>query len=666
MCGIAGILDRRGVLAADGLEALAAAMATQLQHRGPDAGGVWSDPEAGVALGHRRLSILDLSEAGAQPMVSPSGRYVISYNGEIYNFRDLAADLSAGGHQFRGHSDTEVLLAATETWGVKETLKRSHGMFAFALWDRKQRTLTLARDRVGKKPLYYGRCGQSVAFASELKAFLVHPDFAGDIDREGLGLFLKYGWVPTPYCIYSGLRKLMPGSYVTVGMDTDVLEAEPVAFWSARETAERGEREPFQGSFDDAVGELDHLLRDAVGKRMISDVPLGALLSGGVDSSAIVALMQAQSDRPVKTFSIGVDSKEHDEAEYAKAIARHLGTDHTELYVTRDDVSRIIPDLPKIYDEPFADSSQIPTFLVSELARREVTVALSGDGGDEAFVGYPVYHQAQRRWDEVSRIPLAVRRLLSSLSRATRRRTWSVMDSAPAKALNMPRKWHRRASQLALNSWQWSAECPEDMLDRYRMSDPFADTIALGSEKVRSLLDNGHSPANTNEPLRAMRYIDFINFMSDDVLVKVDRASMAASLEVRSPILDHRVIEFAWSLPLAYCLDDSNGKRVLKSMLKRYVPRSLFDRPKQGFALPSEWLRATMREWVGDQLSEDRLQRHNCFDTKDLARFLRQHRAGWKRLDHVMFHLAIFEAWHSGQQRNSFSNAINHSPGGNP
>lgn len=657
MCGIAGVVDRGGALPADRLEALASAMAARLIHRGPDASGVWCDPSAGVALGHRRLSILDLSEAGAQPMVSPSGRYVISYNGEIYNFRDLAADLSAEGHRFRGHSDTEVLLTAIAAWGVHEALTRAQGMFAFAFWDRRERTLTLGRDRVGKKPLYYGRCGRSVAFASELKAFLVHPGFTGDIDRQGLGLFLKYGWVPTPYCIYSDVRKLLPGSYVTVSTETDVLEAEPVVFWSAREAAERGEREPFKGSFEDAVDELERLLGDAVGKRMISDVPLGALLSGGIDSSSIVSLMQAQSDRPVKTFSIGVDSHDHDEAEYAKVIAAHLGTDHRELYVTREDVSRIIPDLPKIYDEPFADSSQIPTFLVSELARREVTVALSGDGGDEAFIGYPVYHDALRRWDEVSRLPLAVRRPLASALRAMRRRTWSAMNSAPARAMKMPSKWHRRASRLAMNSWQLSAECPEDMLDRFRMSDPFADTVTSGKEKARSLFAGGRGPAHTREPLRAMRYMDVINFMSDDVLVKVDRASMATSLEVRSPILDHRVIEFAWSLPLAYCLDGRNGKRILKSMLERYVPRPLFDRPKQGFALPSEWLRESMREWVGDQLSEERLRNHQCFDAKALSRFWRQHRAGWKRLNHVMFHLAIFEGWRTAQQRSTITNA---------
>ncbi len=632
-------------------------MASRLRHRGPDAGGVWSDPEAGVALGHRRLSILDLTEAGAQPMVSPSGRYVITYNGEVYNFRDLAADLEAGGHRFRGHSDTEVLLAAIEAWGMRETLARAQGMFAFAIWDRRERALTLARDRVGKKPLYYGLCGTSLAFASELKAFLVHPGFAGDIDREGLGLFLKYGWVPTPYCIYSGLRKLLPGSYVTLSADTDVLAAEPVVFWSAREAAERGERNPFKGSFEDAVGELDSLLADAVHKRMISDVPLGALLSGGIDSSSVVSLMQARSDRPVKTFSIGVDSKDHDEAEHAKAIARHLGTDHTELYVTREDVGRIIPDLPRIYDEPFADSSQIPTLLVSELARRDVTVALSGDGGDEAFIGYPVYHDAARRWRDVSRTPLAIRRALASVQRTARRGTWLALDSAPARALNLPPKWHRRASRIGMNSWQLSAECPEDMLDRYRMSDPFADTVTLGTEKARSLLQNGQRPADTSEPLRAMRYIDAINFMSDDVLVKVDRASMANSLEVRCPILDHRVIEFAWSLPLEYCLDDSNGKRVLKSMLERYVPRPLFDRPKKGFALPTPWLRESMREWVGDHLSEERLRRHQCFDGRALARFWRQHGAGWKRQEQVMFHLAIFEGWRSAQERTSPSDA---------
>ena len=429
MCGISGYLTPDRAVSADTLRQTVVAMAQNFRHRGPDDYGAWVDREAGVALGHRRLSIIDLSPSGHQPMVSAGGRFVLVYNGEIYNYRCLRRDLEAWRlsvcRKLRHRGPAGRLRAPC----LLETFRQSNGMFALAVWDRQERTLTLARDRAGEKPLYYGRCGNSVVFASELKSIRIHPDFTGDIDRESLSLFLNYGWVPSPYCIYRKLRKLPPGCFVTLTAATDPLDIQPTAYWSAREAMAKGAREPFKGSFQDAVTELEALLTDAVSKRMISDVPLGALLSGGINSSCVVSLMQTQGGRPAKTFSIGVEAKTHDEAQYAKAIAAHLGTDHHEFYVGRQDIVGFIPKLPEIYDEPLADISQIPTCLLSQLARRHVTVALSGDGGDEGFAGYTIYDEALHAWFEVRRIPLGIRRRVVAATRAAQRLAWAALNS---------------------------------------------------------------------------------------------------------------------------------------------------------------------------------------------------------------------------------------------
>ncbi len=581
-------------------------------------------------------------------MVSAGGRFVLVYNGEIYNYRCLRRDLEACGYPFVGSSDTEVLLAGFVRHGLLETFRQSNGMFALAVWDRQERTLTLARDRAGEKPLYYGRCGNSVVFASELKSIRVHPHFTGDIDREGLSLFLNYGWVPSPYCIYRNLRKLPPGCFVTLTAETDPLDIQPTAYWSAREAMAKGGREPFKGSFQDAVAELEALLTDGVSKRMISDVPLGALLSGGIDSSSVVSLMQTQGGQPIKTFSIGVEAKTHDEAQYAKAIAAHLGTDHHEFYVGRQDIVGFIPKLPEIYDEPLADISQIPTCLLSQLARRHVTVALSGDGGDEGFAGYTIYDEALHAWFKARRIPLGVRRRVVAATRAAQRLAWAALDSPPSRMIKLPRRWHRRASRLTPWASALSAVSAADMLQRLRMHDPFADAIPDRSRNRR--LHSEHSePAQAEAALAEMMYMDFVGFMTDDILVKVDRASMAVGLEVRCPFLDHRVVEFAWSLPMPFRKDDSGGKRVLRALLAKHMPRSLFERPKQGFSVPSDWFEGPLRAWANDLVSKEALEDQDCFDADAVAHLCRQQRAGWEKLDGLIFHLSVFQGWRAAQ-----------------
>jgi asparagine synthase (glutamine-hydrolysing) len=651
MCGISGFLTPDRTVSADTLRQTVHAMAQTLRHRGPDDCGEWIDREAGVALGHRRLSIIDLSPSGHQPMVSADGRFVLIYNGEVYNYRCLRGDLEAWGYPFVGNSDTEVLLAGFVRWGLAETLRRSNGMFALAVWDRQKRTLTLARDRAGEKPLYYGRCGNSIVFASELKSIRAHPYFTGDIDRESLGLFLNYGWVPSPYCIYRNLRKLPLGCFVSMTVDANPLEIQPTPYWSARQAVEKGVKHPFKGTFEDAVEELEIILADSVSKRMISDVPLGALLSGGIDSSCVVSLMRTHSSRPPKTFSIGVEAETHDEARYAKAIAEHLGTDHHEFYVSRQDIVRFIPKLPEIYDEPLADISQIPTCLLSELARRHVTVALSGDGGDEGFAGYTIYDEALYSWSNVRRIPVGVRRLVVAGTRAAQRLVWTTLDSAALRRIKPPRRWHRRASRLTPWASALSAVGPADMLQRLRMHDPFADALTDHPNDDHPFLSGHAQPARIESPLAEMLYTDFVGFMTDDILVKVDRASMAMGLEVRCPFLDHRVVEFAWSLPVSFSKDENGGKRVLRAMLGKYIPTQLFERPKQGFSVPSEWFEGPVRAWANDLLNENALKRQDCFDARAVKRLCRQQRAGWERLDRIVFHLTIFLGWRAAQEQ---------------
>ena len=644
MCGFVGFLDRAGFI--DG-EELLRSMADTIVHRGPDSDGYWADSEAGIALAHRRLAIIDLSPAGHQPMLSADGRFVLSYNGEIYNHLDLRRELEAAdAASWRGHSDTETLLAGFSVWGVVETLRRANGMFAFALWDRSERKLTLARDRMGEKPLYYGTQGSTLLFGSELKALRRHPAWQGRIDRDALALFLRHNYVPGPHSIYDGILKLPPAHYLEVGPGDRSL-GEPAAYWDIAEKARAGRSNPFADSAEASVDALDALLRDAVKIRMAADVPLGAFLSGGYDSSTIVALMQAQSQRPVKTFSIGFSEAEYDEAHHAKRVAAHLGTDHTELYVTPQDALDQIPILPHHWDEPFADSSQIPTLLVSRLARSEVTVSLSGDGGDELFCGYNRYAQGYDIWRRLGGMPRGVRRLASG---ALRKTPAKLIDGAMKLAPEKLRKLAVGDRLLKL----------ADVLDVDQADDFYRslvshakrpDRLVPGAQEPETLLTVADPDWPANGDFRdRMMYLDMRTYLPDDILVKVDRASMAVSLESRVPLLDHRVVEFALALPLAHKLRNGDSKWPLRELLYRHVPRDIMERPKMGFGVPIDhWLQGPLRDWADDLLSEDRLKRDGFFAVDEVRRLWNETRSGQRRWHYHVWDILMFQAWLDAQ-----------------
>ena len=638
MCGIAGYLQKD----VDNPSVIAERMALAITHRGPNDAGVWSDDAEGVALAHQRLSIVDLSLAGHQPMISPCGRYVLVYNGEIYNHLDLRNELVAEGGNFdwRGHSDTETLLAALRHWGIENALKRLNGMFAFALWDRNERKLVLARDRMGEKPLYYGRSGGAFLFGSELKALVVHPAWVGRICRDALALFLRHSCVPAPWSIYEGIVKLRPAHYVVI-CERGLTAGDPVCYWNLAQVAEAG-AEAASGSSTELTDSLEHLLRDAVGRRMAADVPLGAFLSGGYDSSTVVALMQAQSDRPVKTFSIGFPESAYDEAQYAKRVARHIGTDHTELYVTPEEAMAVIPKLPMIWDEPFADSSQIPTYLVSELTRRQVTVSLSGDGGDELFCGYNRYVLGHNVWRKLRMLPEPVRRELSR---------W--IARAPGQQLD----WLLRFLPLRLRAQNLNDRLPKlaEVL-KCRDGDSFyrslvshwkqPEQIVLKSREPQTILSSPDRLPKLPGLRERMMYLDQMTYLPDDILAKVDRASMAVSLEVRAPLLDHRLVEFAWRVPTKFKYRDGQGKWLLRQVLYRYVPRELVDRPKMGFGAPIEqWLRGPLRDWAENLLDEKRLCEEGFFDPKPIRRMWSEHVSGKSRWHYYLWDVLMFQAW---------------------
>lgn len=624
MCGICGFWGQRS----DALP-LADAMAARLMHRGPDSAGSWSDARSGIALAHRRLSIVDLSEAGHQPMTSQNGRFRISYNGEIYNHLALRTELEASAPRtWRGHSDTETLLEAFSTWGVEETLRRANGMFAIALWDSHRQELHLARDRLGEKPLYWGELDGELVFGSELKAIRAHPGWTGEIDRDVLALYFRYHYVPTPFCIYKGLHKLAPGHWMTVSASGRTRSA-PRPYWSLRATVEEGAAQPFKGSDREAIDRLEALLSDAVGLRMMADVPLGAFLSGGVDSTTVVALMQAQSTRPVQTFSIGFDEGAYNEAHHAKAVAAHIGTQHSELYVRPQDALAVVPQLPEIWDEPFADVSQIPTLLVSRLARRSVTVSLSGDGGDELFYGYSRYLHVDRLWSRFSTVPASLR---------------SVAGSAMQL---IPDRW--RNTQVERFAAAFDMRSGEDL---YRASVSFARQpvkMVIGAQEPVTLLNDPAQWPAAGLPERMM-YLDAGTYLPDDVLTKVDRASMAASLEARVPLLDHRVVEFAWRLPMTMKMRDGVTKWALREVLYRHVPRALMDRPKMGFGVPIDtWLNGPLRDWADDLLSETRLSRDGYLDVAAVRRLWLEHRDGRHQWHFHLWGVLMFQAWLDAQ-----------------
>ena len=651
MCGFAGFLARGAYH--DNTDAVATGMANRIAHRGPDDSGIWTDVEAGIALAHRRLSIVDLSAAGHQPMLSASGRCVLAYNGEVYNHLELRKRLEGEGSSplWRGHSDTETLLACVEAWGVDETLKRSVGMFAFALWDRSERTLWLARDRIGEKPLYYGWQGNTFLFGSELKALRAHPSFKASVDRGALGLLLRHNYVPGPHSIYAGINKLPPGTWLR--LHAAQREVQPVAWWSLAEVAERGSAEVFSGTESEAVDHLQQLLSDAVRGQMMADVPLGALLSGGIDSSLITALMQANSARPVRSFTIGFEEKEYDEAVHARAIANHLGTDHTELRLSAGDALAIIPRLPAMYDEPFADSSQLPTHLVMQLARQHVTVALSGDAGDEFFGGYNRYRFGPALWRKIRWMPSPLRRSLAH-----------ALGGMPTFAAGGMKVLAGGASQLAQADEKWtkalkllgtkSLQCQDDLYVALVSEWADTDAIVVGELSLSSLLDQRSMWPQLSDPASRMMAMDALTYLPDDILVKVDRAAMAVALETRTPFVDRDVIEFAWSLPMSMKIRDDQGKWILRQLLDRHVPRALVDRPKMGFGIPLDgWLRGPLREWAEALLGEQRLSSEGYLYPTPIRRAWKQHQAGTASHGYRLWSVLMFQAWLEAQRSHS-------------
>lgn len=652
MCGIAGFWTRTAS-EHDTAQATLSRMTDSVAHRGPDDAGAWFDPAAGVALGHRRLAIVDLSEHGRQPMVSECGRFVMTFNGEIYNCRELRDALEAEGRApaWRGHSDTEILLAAFVAWGVDRTLERAVGMFALALWNRQSRVMTLARDRVGEKPLYYARVGDGIVFASELKALRAYPGFdARAIDRDALCLYLRYACVPAPHTIYENVRKLPAGSYVQLELP-EVWPA-PRRYWTLEQVIGRGRAYPFEGSPEAAVDELDRLLRDAVHGQMMADAPLGAFLSGGVDSSAIVALMQAQSSKPVRTFTVGFDDATYDEAVHAKAVARHLGTEHTEIVVTAARALELVPKLPTIYDEPFADASQIPTYVVAQTTREHVKVALSGDGGDELFGGYTRYFLTPRLWSRLRRVPSGMRKRIASALYSLR------PDHADQFAALFQGAWSpgardgtRIGERLHKLANVMGAQSRTDLYRLLLSSVHHPERLALSGRELPTRVDTPEAWSVDLEFAEQVMAVDALTYLPDDILAKVDRAAMAVSLETRMPFLDHRVVGFVWSLPLSMRIPEDKPKWLLRQLLYRYVPREIIDRPKQGFCAPvGEWLRGSLRDWAQALLDPARLRDEGFLDATRVDRMWQQHLSGRMNWQHPLWTVLMFQAWLDAQK----------------
>jgi asparagine synthase (glutamine-hydrolysing) len=640
MCGIAGFWTLRNN--AEAMQQDVRRMTQAIRHRGPDDEGHWVDSPSGIALGHRRLSILDLSRQGHQPMISPGGRYCITYNGEIYNFRELRRQLQ--GVKWRGTSDTEVMLAAFEAWGLEATIQRFVGMFAFALFDRQERQLHLVRDRVGIKPLYYGFCGDTFFFASELKSLRAHSDFQPIIDRSSLALLLRYNYIPHPYSIFRGISKLPPGTILSINSPQSELIPRP--FWCIEEVAAQSERDPFRGTDQQAITATDELLRQAVSLRMIADVPLGALLSGGIDSSLVVALMQAQSTRPVKTFTVGFVEGNYNESDHAGEVARHLRTEHTDLLVRPEEAMTVIPKLGSLYDEPFADSSQVPTLLVSQLARRHVTVTLSGDGGDELFCGYTRYLLGDGAWQMVYRIPRPLRAGAAKSLQA------ALGVTSPDGFARVVKKvpWMRRRGLCKSQVEKLARSLQSADFDQaYRnvMSHWLRpEEVVLGAVPPATAIEHPERGPKLADQKAKMMYLDFTEYLPGDILAKVDRASMAASLEARVPLLDHRVVEFAWRLPMHLKIRNGTQKWLLKQVLYKYVPRELVERPKKGFAIPvGQWLRGPLRDWAESLLSEARLRNEGFLRPRMVREVWADHLAARGDREHQLWAVLSFQMW---------------------
>lgn len=639
MCGIAGFFDLSRGLPKGALEHTVSEMSMALTHRGPDGAGVWADEAGGIALGHRRLSVIDLSPSGAQPMASADSRFIITYNGEIYNADELRQSLAdAGVSSLRGHCDTEILLEACALWGVEETLKRATGMFAFAIWDRRERRLTLARDRLGIKPLYWGRMGRSILFASELKALTVHPQFKGTLDRDALSSYFRYGYVPAPASIYQNVFKLEPGHFIEFDLYGKSREK---VYWDLHQLAKEGAAKAAPPLDEkEALDALEAQLREAVRCRLVSDVPLGAFLSGGIDSSTVVALMQAENSNPVKTFTIGFDEADYNEAGHARDVATHLGTDHTELTVRPEDALGVIPNLPSLYDEPFADASAIPTFLVSELARSDVTVSLSGDGGDELFAGYDRYRIAG-----VARLgfaPAPLRRALGAVIGALPPQAWDFLARPIPDRLRPP----ALGDKLAKLSRVLKSDDDDAVYRTLCALWAEPDALVLGANEIKGAPFDVTLAADFPHFMSRMQYLDTMTYLPDDILTKVDRASMAVGLEARVPLLDHRVVEHAWGLHPSMKRRGGVSKWALREVLCRHVPRKMIDRPKMGFGVPvGDWLRGPLRDWAENLLDPDRLRREGVLDAAMVERHWQEHLSGRRNWSYRLWAVLMFQAW---------------------
>lgn len=647
MCGIAGTLG--GSLSPNDFGKILEQAGNTIAHRGPDDMGIWFDKETAIGFVHRRLSIIDLSPAGHQPMLSVTGRFVIIFNGEIYNHLDLRNELEKSGNapRWRGHSDTESLLAAFECWGIEATLKKTVGMFAIALWDKKERKLFLMRDRMGEKPMYYGYFDDRLLFGSELKALRQLPGFKSEINRDVLSLLFRHNYIPAPYSIYTNVFKLMPGSFIEFSSETLRLRQrpEPKIYWSATEIALDAVKNPIKFSSDnEAINALESKLIQSISGQMMSDVPLGAFLSGGIDSSTIVALMQRQSSSAIKTFSIGFKEEDYDEAVFAREVAKHLGTSHTELYVSPDDAMNVIPKLPTIFDEPFSDSSQIPTFLVSELVKKHVTVSLSGDGGDELFCGYSRYLQYPKLWEKISVMPLFLRKIIGNIISSVSPENWnnlydSISSLLPDKyqLLSLGNKLHKGASYLSCKDpahfyrarmMHWE---PKGLV--LNASEPSTELSTFVSNELLSLKE-------------LMMLLDTIGYLPGDILTKVDRSAMAVSLETRVPLIDHRVYEFAWQLPMHYKVRNGISKWLLRQVLYKHVPQKLIDRPKMGFGVPIDsWLRGPLRDWSESLLDEARLKREGFLNPVPIRQKWLEHSTGKGNWQYHLWDILMFQAW---------------------
>ncbi|ODS13139.1 asparagine synthase (glutamine-hydrolyzing) [Pseudoalteromonas tetraodonis] len=641
MCGFSGFFNKK-VFPKDAISLLKE-MGSAIRHRGPDSSGEWIDEVSRLGFSHRRLAIVDLSPAGHQPMQSQSGKFVISFNGEIYNHLELRAELEGGQPSiiWQGHSDTETLLMGFDVWGVKKTIEKSIGMFAFSVWDRKQKTLILGRDRLGEKPLYYGWQSETFLFGSELKALRKHPDFRSDINHNAIALQLRHNYIPAPYSIYNGINKLLPGSLLTLNLET--FEEEIDEYWSIGKVCADGKKNPFVGTPEEAVVELESVLKESIKQQMMADVPLGAFLSGGIDSSVIVALMQAQSDRPIKTFSIGFDEEGYNEAVHARAVAKHLGTEHTELYVTPEEAMKVIPQLAELYDEPFSDSSQIPTYIVAKMAKEHVTVSLSGDAGDELFCGYNRYIMTNKLWSKLSKIPQFVRTASASFICFIPIRYWNAINRilpSNLKMANLGDKMHKAAGVLAANSVK---DLYKGLVSHWQSPE---DVVINGKEPKTVLNDKSRYPLLDND-IEQMMALDTVSYLPDDILTKVDRACMGVSLEGRVPFLNHKVVEFAWSLPLNYKLRNGIGKWCLREVLFKHVPRLLIERPKMGFGVPIDaWLRGPLKEWAYKLLDEQRLKDEGFFDPEPISKMWIEHQSGKRNWQYHLWDILMFQAWY--------------------